>query len=81
MDGKIEYEGIFRPDTGQAMIPQSSLKILSEETSQHTNLWIALNEYHLAPLIFLQNGTVLIPNDAYREGLSKLEHFRQVRGK
>jgi len=80
MDGSVNYEGVFLPDTGKTPVPQSDLIIKSEQTSQSVDLWVRVGE-HFVPLVFLQNGTVLIPKDAHDEGLTKLNHLRQVQGK
>lgn len=77
MDGKFEYEGVFLADSGQPMVPQSDLKILSEATGQNINLWVRINGDRLVPLVFLQDRLVLIPKDAYSEGLAKLVQLHQ----
>lgn len=80
MDGRVSYEGAFLADTGKNPVPQSDLKILSEQTSQSVDLWVR-SQGQLVPLVFLKNGTVLIPKDAYQEGKAKLAHLRQEQGK
>jgi hypothetical protein len=80
MDGTLEYEGTFLADTGKNLVPQPELKILSEQTSQSTDLWVRVKQ-HLVPIVFLQNGTVLIPKDAYQDGMTKLEHLREIQRK
>lgn len=80
MDGRVSYEGVFLADTGKNPVSQSDLKILSEQTSQSVDLWVrSLGQ--LVPLVFLKNGTVLIPNDAYQEGMANLGHLRYEQGK
>ena len=78
MDGTRAFEGAFLGDTSKAVVPQSDLDILSEQTSQSVDLWVRVNG-ELVPLVFLRNGKVLIPSDAYQEGLAKLQHLRQIR--
>jgi hypothetical protein len=80
MDGTRAFEGIYLADTSRTMVPQSELHILSEKTSQSVDLWVRVNS-KLVPLVFLQNGKVLVPSDAYQDGMEKLEHLRQVEGK
>lgn len=80
MDGRLNYEGIFLADTGRNPAPSSDLKILSEETSQSVNLWVRA-QGQLVPLVFLKNGTVLIPKDAFQDGMANLAHLRQEQGK
>lgn len=79
MDGTRSFEGAFLADTGRAAVPQSELEILSEQTSP-SHLWVRVNG-EPAPLVFLRNGKVLIPSDAYQEGMANLEHLREVQSK
>ena len=79
MDGKPGYEGAFLADNG-ALVPQSDLRIDSETTSNKT-FWVRLNEFGGGPLVFLQNGTVLVPKEAYPAGIAKLEQLRQSQRK
>lgn len=80
MDGRVSYEGVFMADTGKTPVPQPELKILSEQTSQSIDLWVR-SQGQLVPLVFLKDGTVLIPKDAYQDGMAKLEHLREEQGK
>jgi hypothetical protein len=80
MDGARSFEGAFLADTSRAAVPQSELEILSEQTSQSVDLWVRVNG-EPAPLVFLRNGKVLIPSDAYEEGMAKLQHLRQIQAK
>jgi hypothetical protein len=80
MDGTRGYEGIFLADTGRNPVPESDLKIEAEPTSDVTH-WVSLGGLRGAPLVFLKDGTVLIPKDAYQEGMAKLGHLRQEQGK
>jgi hypothetical protein len=79
MDGTRSFEGAFLANRGNSPVPQSDLHVLTEQTSQSVDLWVRVNT-QLVPLVFLQNGTVLIPSDAYQEGMAKLEHLREVQG-
>jgi hypothetical protein len=80
MDGTPRYEGIFLADTGRNPVPESDLNIEAEPTSDVTH-WVRLGGLRGAPLVFLKDGTVLIPKDAYQDGTAKLEHLRQEQGK
>jgi hypothetical protein len=80
MDGTRSFEGTFLADASRAVVPQSELEILSEQTSQNVHLWVRVNG-EPAPLVFLRNGKVLIPSGAYQEGMANLQHFRQIQGK
>jgi hypothetical protein len=75
MDGTLAYEGVFLANTGQTPVAPSDLKILSEQTSQRLDLWVRVKGQPL-PLVFLRDGNVLIPKEAYREGMAKLDHDR-----
>jgi hypothetical protein len=80
MNGKVEYDGLYLPNTDQPAVAQSNFKILIE-TTRDANLWMRMDGGNSAPLIFLQNGTVLIPKDSYSEGLSKLDRWQQAQSK
>jgi hypothetical protein len=80
MNGTPGYEGVFLADTGTSPVPESDLKIEAEPTSDVTH-WVNFGGLRGAPLVFLKNGTVLIPKDAYQAGMAKLEHLRQQQGK
>lgn len=80
MNGARSFESDFRANTGISPVPQSDLHIVSEQTSQSVDLWVRVNT-QLVPLVFLENGTVLIPSGAYQEGMGKLERLREVQGK
>ena len=80
MDGSVEYDGVFLPNKHQLPSWQSGSKILIE-TTRYANLWLRTNGGQFAPLIFLQNGMVLIPKDGYAKGLAKLEAWEQAQPK
>jgi hypothetical protein len=80
MDGTPGYEGIFLANTGKHPVSESDLRIEGEPTSDVTN-WVRLGGLRGAPLVFLRNGTVLIPKDAYQDGLAKLEQLYQDQAK
>jgi hypothetical protein len=80
MNGTPEYDGIFLADTGKNPVPESNLKINVEPTSDVTN-WVSLGGLRGAPLVFLKDGTVLIPKDAYQEGVAKLDQLRRMQGR
>ena len=78
MDGTRSYDGDFVPSDGKPAVQRMELQIEAEPTSDTTN-WVRINGILGAPLVFLKNGTVLIPKDAYAEGTAKLEHLREAR--
>lgn len=80
MDGTRLYEGEFAPSEGKEPIPAIDLRIKAEPTSDTTH-WVRLNGMRGAPLVFLENGNVLIPREAYAEGAAKLERLRRLQGR
>ncbi len=80
MDGTPRYQGGFLADTGKMPVPQADLKIEGEPTSDSTH-WVRLDGLRGAPLVFLKDGTVLVPKEGYQEGMATLEHLRQTRSK
>jgi hypothetical protein len=80
MDGTRSYEGEFLAGEGKRPTRQSELLIDAELTSDTTH-WVRLEGMKGAPLVFLENGTVLIPKAAYAEGIAKLALLRQVQAK
>ena len=63
-----------------AVIPQPDLRIDAETTGNRT-FWVRFDKLRGAPLVFLRNGIVLIPREAYEEGMATLKHLRQDEGK
>jgi len=82
MDGTRDYTGIFVPDNKQGVITQSDLKIESIDTA-NTTFWVRIdqNPMNAAPLVFLESGTVLIPQAGYVEGKEKIDELRKIRAK
>jgi hypothetical protein len=62
--GNLKYEGEFLLYGDKGFIPVDQLKIDPEKTSDNI-VWIGSA---LVPLVFLQNGKVLIPASKYEEG-------------
>jgi len=67
--GGTEYEGEFIPYGSKDPIPADQLKIDPEKTRDN-KVWIG---EALVPLVFLENGRVLIPASKYEEGARLLE--------
>ncbi len=72
VDGNTEYEGEFLPYGDNGPVPADQLKIDTEKTSDN-KVWIGSA---LVPLVFLQNGRVLIPAGKYEEGARLLEQLK-----
>ena len=53
-------------------VPSDQLKIDAEKTGDK-NVWIGTE---LVPLVFLQNGKVLIPATKYEEGVRLLQRIK-----
>jgi hypothetical protein len=80
IDGQRLYEGEFVPSDGRPAVQSQELRIQAEPTSDTTN-WIRVDALGTAPLIFLEDGDVLIPKEGYVEGAAKLEYLRHVRAR
>lgn len=74
IDGQIEYEGEFALYGDKGSIPSDQLKIDAEKTGDK-NVWIGTE---LVPLVFLQNGKVLIPATKYEEGVRLLQRIKST---
>lgn len=72
VDGNTEYEGEFVPYGDKGPVPADQLKINPEKTRDN-KVWIGSA---LVPLVFLQNGKVLIPASKYEEGARLLEQLK-----
>lgn len=71
--GRTEYEGEFISSDGKGPVSVDQLKINAEKT-QDNKMWVG---DALVPLVFLQNGRVLIPAAKYDEGMRLLEQTRR----
>jgi hypothetical protein len=72
VDGNTEYDGEFVPYGDKGSVPADQLKIDPEKTRDN-KVWIGSA---LVPLVFLQNGRVLIPANKYQEGARLLEQLK-----
>jgi hypothetical protein len=75
VDGKTEYEGEFVPYGDKGPLGADQLKI-DPEKSRDLKVWVGRA---LVPLVYLQNGKVLIPANKYEEGRRLLEHLEPNR--
>lgn len=73
--GRSEYEGVFSPSQGSAPVPDGALKIDVKATENRVQ-WIFFNE-HMMPMVYLQNGTILLPAEDYDAAKQKLERVQQ----
>ena len=72
VDGNTEYDGEFVQYGSKGSVPVDQLKIDSEKTREH-KLWIGSA---LVPLVYLDNGEVLIPASKYEDGVQLLEQLK-----
>jgi len=71
--GIPEFEGTFVPYEGKAIIPLSELKIDATKTG---HLWMGV-----IPVIFLQNGIILLPKSDYEESKKTVDFWVYGGGK
>ena len=81
-DGSVEFEDTFVPYDGPNPIPASELKIDSDKTG---TLTFHVNPNDLAhdvalPVIFLQNGQILLPQSRYQDGKEVVDYWVFGRG-
>ncbi|HXU21773.1 MAG TPA: hypothetical protein VN788_14410 [Verrucomicrobiae bacterium] len=67
--GNTEYEGEFLSSNGKGPVPADQLKIDTRRTLDD-KVWAGSV---LVPLVFLENGTILIPASKYQEGMHLLK--------
>ncbi|HKD79290.1 MAG TPA: hypothetical protein VKH81_06315 [Candidatus Angelobacter sp.] len=63
IDGDTKYEGEFVPYGHKGMVPADQLKIDPNKTREH-KVWV---EGELVPLVYLENGEILVPVSKYEE--------------
>ena len=69
IDGATEYEGEFSPYRSMTGVPLNRLKIDPTKTRDH-RIWVG---DALVPLVFLENGEILIPTANYEKGKRLLD--------
>lgn len=72
-NGSTEFEGEFVPYRGEVTVPADQLKINLSKTTNEKSIWSG-NTW--VPLIFLDNGEVLIPVAKYEEGKRIIDQDR-----
>jgi hypothetical protein len=73
--GNPEYEGEFVLYGDKGSVPADQLNIDPEKTSDN-KVWVGSE---LVPLMFLQNGKVLIPASKYEEGARLIQQVKPRR--
>lgn len=76
INGKTEYEGEFLSSDGGGPLPSNQLKIDANKT-QNNKVWVGRALGALVPLVYLENGKVLIPASKFEEGMRLLKQMRQ----
>jgi hypothetical protein len=85
VNGRLIYQGSFLPYEGEVPVPEGQLLIDPETTSQNGPELVSVAEKtghssHAAevsiPLLFLRDGNVLIPANAYEKGRARLDEKR-----
>jgi len=72
IDGLTEYEGWFVRYGDRGVVPAAQLKI-DPDKSRRDAVWVGSA---LVPLIYLQDGEILIPASKYEEGARLLERSK-----
>jgi hypothetical protein len=72
VDGNIEYEGEFVPYGRKDAIPADQLRIDPIKTREY-EVWVG---EALVPLVYLDNGVVLLPASNYKEATRLPEQFK-----
>lgn len=68
LKGETEYEGTFAEYPTKHAIPSGQLKIDPERSRDH-KVWI---DGALVPIVYLRNGSVLVPTEAYEQAVQTL---------
>src|SRR5712675_1060352 len=69
VDGSLEYEGEFVSYGHKGPVPANQLRINPTKTREH-KVWVG---DALVPLVYLDNGQILIPASQYEEGKRLLD--------
>ena len=77
LDGSLLHEGIFVPYGGQTSIPTRELEI-DPTASRREAVWV---EGKFVPVVYLRNGSILIPKESYQAGKKRLDELRKEREK
>lgn len=72
VNGNLEYNGQFVPYDRQAAIFANELRIDTIKTREH-KVWVG---EALVPLVYLDDGEVLIPASKYEEGTRLLDQLK-----
>jgi hypothetical protein len=70
--GAPEFEGTFVPYESKAVVPEPELRV---DTTKTGHLWMGV-----IPVIFLQNGTILLPQSDYAKARKTVDFWVYGRG-
>ncbi len=76
IDGAFEYKGEFTEYREQRLIPPSELLKIDLGKTRDDNVWVG---GALVPLVYLQNGDVLVPVAKYNESVRLLKERGKTR--
>lgn len=85
-DGRLVYEGVYVPYNSRNPIPQAELIIASKtmnEAQEDVEVFATNEEsskpgFYGIPLIYLENGNILIPKKALKEANARLEELERA---
>lgn len=69
LHGDTEYDGEFITYRTRIAVPETQMTIDPEKSTDH-KVWVGNT---LVPLVYLKNGTILIPKENYKAGVRTLE--------
>lgn len=71
--GVLKFEGKFLSYENRTVIPGQELKIDATKTG---HLWMGVTEENISfPVVFLQNGTILLPQGDYEKAKKIVDHW------
>lgn len=80
-DGRVDFEGTYVPYPKQPPIPENRLFIdaeLMNKAQQEVEVLSSPSDFQFVPLVYLRNGSVLIPARAYKDGQKRLEELENA---
>lgn len=77
--GIPKFEATFLLYETKAVVPEPELKIDATKTG---HLWIGVTAKNISfPIVFLQNGTILLPQSDYEKAKRIVDDWVNARGK
>ncbi len=74
------YEGVYLPYPQTSPIPQSELVIDEKKMNlAQEQLFVeAPTDFQVVPIVYLRNGSVLIPAKTYEQGKQRMEELQRA---